>query len=99
MVGSGYASLFSFMTDWQPIETAPKDGSEIDIWEYCHDPVWRPDPKDRGIENGIRYTNVRWEDRAWHQFQDYLGDWVDVAGADNHYTVSHWMPIPQAPTT
>lgn len=85
------------MSEWQPIETAPKDGTEIDIWEYCHDPAWRPD--EHGIEHGMRLTVVRWGGEYWEQF-----DQVGMAGAgfysccnNGHYTISHWMPIPRPP--
>ena len=44
------------MNTWQPIETAPKDGSDIDLWvEY----------KDRGA----RVPNCGWYEGAWrHNF-------------------------------
>lgn len=34
------------MTDWQPIETAPKDGTVVDLWVVDQD-----DPKGRRIPN------------------------------------------------
>jgi hypothetical protein len=77
--------------NWLPIETAPKDGTEIDVWEYCHDPKWRPDV---GIEHGMRLTNVRWYEGHWEQWSDE-GNWLWLW--PEHYTISHWLPIPTAP--
>ena len=39
------------MSDWKPIETAPKDGTVIDLWH----------------KNGFRITDVWWddEDEIW----------------------------------
>lgn len=78
---------------WRPIDTAPKDGTEIDVWEYCHDPAWRPD--DHGIKSGMRVTNVKWIDGAWCNYSERDGGWGAVS--NEHYTVSHWVPIPTAP--
>jgi hypothetical protein len=79
--------------NWQPIETAPRDGTEIDVWEYCHDPKWRP--AEHGIEKGYRCTNIKWLDSRWVEFDITWGDWIALP--NEHYSVSHWMPIPKPP--
>ncbi len=81
------------MTEWQLIEAAPKDGTNVDLWVYCHDPKWRPD--DHGIERGSRVTDARWSEGEWQQFHCEEGDWFRVE--TEHYAASHWMPVPTPP--
>jgi hypothetical protein len=77
---------------WQPIDTAPRDGTEIDVWEYCHDPKWRP--REHGIEHGMRLTNVRWGKDGWEHLMDGMRGWGFYRCDDNpYYTISHWLPI------
>jgi hypothetical protein len=81
---------------WQPIETAPKDGTEIDVWHYCHDPKWRPDS--HGIASGWRHTNVKWckgNPPGWAEYNVEEAEWIHLP--DVMYTTSHWMPIPEPP--
>lgn len=85
------------MSDWQDISTAPKDGTQIDVW--C---VWS---NFRGDVERYRMTDVWWKDT--------YGGWVAMfnfgdAGTDpeliEHYDknksttrITHWMPIPEPP--
>lgn len=68
---------------WQPIATAPKDGSPVLV---CYAPQY--------ISNGFLPVAVRW--RAYHpnakgneQFRDSSGAKVVAA--------THWMPLPAPP--
>lgn len=45
--------------EWKPIETAPRDGTVIDIWAVIP-----------GTDYSDRHENVHW-DRAWINY----GDW------------------------
>jgi hypothetical protein len=83
---------------WQPIVTAPHDGTVMDVWEYCHDPKWRP--VRHGIEHGWRLTHVQWHVRdsritkkeGW-VMPDVDGmEWLPVP-TDKHFSVSHWMIV------
>lgn len=83
------------MSSWQPIETAPKDGTVIDVWEFCHDPKWRPNPDEHGMHNGWRLTNVKWLDDTWKEYDADWPRWVPCS--NEYYTISHWMPLPGPP--
>lgn len=69
------------MSEWQPIETAPKDGRWI-LAAWYHD-----DADDFGVAVGcVRYAGQ-------HVWREKEGTGVDSAvGAP-----SHWMPLPEPP--
>lgn len=76
------------MNEWQPIETAPKDGSLVDVWLgnaevdevefYC----------DRGTRRatGWHYRNGK--------FRPHMGLGLPVVTV----TPTHWMPLPAPPS-
>ena len=72
---------------WQPIETAPKDGTRVDLWgrNLLH-----------FQKRGERNVNV-----AWGPVTDWFGgkrdDWQH--GRGEGYQPTHWMPIPPPPET
>lgn len=70
---------------WQPIETAPKDGTEIDIL----------------LNGKSRLTDIYWgewqgNDKQQEYWLDDLGNPV-VGDWDNLNKITHWMPIPKPP--
>lgn len=72
------------MGEWQPIETAPKDGTRIDIWDPSH--------------GGQRIADAYWyggqKRGGWHApNQDYDG----MDGLYAKDGITHWMPLPDAP--
>ena len=77
------------MSEWQDIESAPKDGTEIDIW----------------LRNGERWTNVWWakkkgfRDYSGYRVPDCEGWFYNHDDAS--YLIdgepTHWMPLPAAP--
>jgi len=79
------------MSEWQPIDTAPKDGTEIDVWVV--------DSRAKQT-SGCRYENVRWSDGGWKWFDRYYNVSGGYVGIDNGVNViaSHWMPLPKPPT-
>lgn len=66
---------------WQPIATAPKDGTEIDLWCINHLHFNKA---------GVRRTNCK-----WGPVTDWMGqerdDWQGAASEDLEPT--HWMKI------
>lgn len=84
---------------WQPIETAPKDGSDILILangmaiEARYEPgLWGPD-----IPGEVReYDGPVWvafDDLTQFEIEEGLLD----GGKDHHGAVTHWMPLPHPP--
>ena len=71
------------MTDWQPIETAPKDGTSILVTIFHDDgSYWGQDI-------------VWWDD--WTKFWASGGyDWMKVKYDDTE-NITHWMPLPPPP--
>ena len=82
----------TIVPQWQPIETAPKDGTRI----LVRDPEY---PGAAGI-------SVAWwtdTDPGWHDSDNGVGWWINGTVADWHleeYLELHpdlWMPLPAAP--
>lgn len=70
------------MSDWKPIETAPKDGTIVDLWtrigERWTDCHWNVDKGD-----WLRWGLDSWGGNGWQRIVDPL---------------THWMPLPPPPT-
>lgn len=78
--------------DWQPIETAPKDGTRII--------VYATDYSESGVHGGIDgpwIGEVFWQE-GWYTKK--IGGWM-IANCDEEYgcfvIASHWMPLPEPP--
>lgn len=77
---------------WQPIETAPKDRTRIDLWIVKF-----------GVDNkplrGWRVADAFWNEHAWvvwclTRMPDGTDETDEYAIAD---TATHWMPLPEPP--
>jgi len=67
---------------WQPIETAPKDGSAILIWPA-------ESAFTRRKNHFISYV-VRWNDLE--------EGWIEASGEEyDRFCPTHWMPLPEPP--
>lgn len=76
---------------WQPIETAPKDGSKVDVWVT---------PPARSLSTG-GYGRVSdcWFSRGSWWFYDETKYASDPANCRSEvWNVTHWMPRPPAPS-
>lgn len=83
------------MTEWQPIETAPRDGTEI-IGIFSNDYGDQPKPTVYGpwtiaFRNGAWWAS--WDDASVIEAEGYWG--CDFKGAPIDPT--HWMPLPEPP--
>ena len=76
------------MTEWQPIETAPKDSTKIDLWMQIY-----ASPRSMGWADSFRVPEAWW--------QESTKQWVHLHNgrAEPLYTeyVTHWMPLPDPP--
>ena len=68
------------MSKWLPIETAPKDGTLVDLWSVEND-------------RGSRYVDLYWNDHecCWQdEHGQYSSDWFD--GIFTHWMLSPEPP-------
>ena len=70
------------MNNWQPIETAPKDGTDIvlALWEFG-----KPNTKRTFAIGGFDESRDCWSQSIGSGFVDEL------------YQPTHWMPLPDPP--
>jgi hypothetical protein len=69
------------MSEWQPIETAPKDGRPVMLFS--------PSGEDLNCKGGIIWVSGGWGKAALNP-----DSW---RGESGHGTPSHWMPLPVPP--
>ena len=78
------------MSEWQPISTAPKDGSAILLYFPHKDIVIRGSWGPQG-------------EADWEAGRDDWDDWNTdnevILQEDPAYAPTHWMPLPASPTT
>ena len=76
------------MSDWQPIETAPKDGTQILL--FC--PVKRHESHPANfIFVGWWFSSSKEIDDGWRADQGWFpSEWLPV---------TNWMPLPPPPKT
>ena len=87
------------MREWQPIETAPKDGTAILVWfdfatvSIVHIAWYRSAEE---WENSGQYC-------GWGTFKDWIGWWcypehsITQKKLEGPTNPTHWMPLPEPP--
>ena len=77
------------MSEWRPIETAPKDGTSI----LLHfDSPHRPQNWEKECSAVNTAVGQWWEgDDAWICYMDMVRD------PECHFEPTHWMPLPEPP--
>jgi hypothetical protein len=89
-------------SEWRPIESAPKDGTKIDVWRV------RLEYGTAEQFDGERVPNAWWGEpyRPGSESQSlepqwlYRGDGICSESAtyeSERYRVTHWMPLPNPP--
>jgi hypothetical protein len=80
------------MSEWQLIETAPKDGTHVDLWAKR----WRPRSDDFEF---CRFPARYWEGRVgWVKSSNGGISYDPKSIPDASWRITHWMPLPKAPT-
>lgn len=80
------------MSEWQPIETAPRDGS----WFV----IYIPHGGDGSFEVGcfeplMHEVYVPAEKDLYRKERQSIFDWT---GFNNMHAATHWMPLPEPPS-
>ena len=79
------------MNDWQPIETAPKDGTLFLCWVKA---------EDRGEQDDGSFVSVDVSQHDFCQYQDFgeNGYFANMSGKFSDLAdITHWMPLPTPP--
>ena len=76
------------MGDWQPIETAPRDGTEF--------LAYGPEINDDGDDDGDEFIQEYDELICIACWRSHSGEWVSDGMVIYHLT--HWMPLPAPPS-
>lgn len=74
------------MSDWQAIETAPKDGTRVDLWAKC----WRPFDD--------QFSTARFPACYWTKGDSMTNHNAHWMRLDSGWYPTHWMPEPAPPS-
>lgn len=81
---------------WQPIETAPKDGTRILIF-VPGDLTWKEESTGTiwpSYHAGIHAARFEQEPQKWVMGDEF---WSDDAKVFQYEEPTHWMPLPEPP--
>lgn len=76
--------------EWQPIETAPKDGTWILV--YGKGTKDESEPRKIAVAQFTNWLNGTYRKGWWWQFA-----WYDGGYYGEFDRATHWMPLPDAP--
>lgn len=85
------------MTEWQPIETAPKDGTELIGWrDDCGVILIRWTSCDAFMSER-EIESSRMDEETLFQQDWFCADFIAGCRLDGSETPTHWMPLPPPP--
>lgn len=76
--------------EWQPIETAPKDGTWVLVYGDGTDD--EAEQRKIAVAQCTNYLNGTYYDEFWWQFA-----WYDGGYYGRFENPTHWAPLPEAP--
>ena len=85
------------MNEWQPIETAPKDGSEIIAWRSDYDCLlvrWGC-VGEFMTEREIEQWDL--DEDSLYQEDWFCADFITGSRLEGSEIPTHWMPLPEPP--
>ena len=80
------------VTKWQPIETAPKDGTEIFVYDAADKKIYRAKWY---LDEEVQEWDAEDLEAGFYELNKCFGDYDDYFMALGNPT--HWMPLPKAP--
>jgi hypothetical protein len=75
------------MNDWRTIDSAPKDGTRILLFDNGYIAIGR-------WSDDARFGNEKYGP-GWQIFECEMDEWYAIATD----TATHWMPLPSPPRT
>lgn len=78
------------MSEWQPIESAPRDGTAFLAWGYLHDDGGPHEPDGTSFMGETPRSLI-----AYRCAQYDL--WRERDGGCSYAGLTHWMPLPDPP--
>jgi hypothetical protein len=73
------------MSEWQTIESAPKDGTRVDLYAK----TWRAESDD--------FVSSRFPDCYWTNGDSMTNRRAHWSRLDTGWHPTHWMPLPDPP--
>ncbi len=83
----GASAAISAMRGWQTMESAPKDGTKVDLWMEIY-----ASPMSMGWSDEFRVPEAWFEGGRWFHHRE--------SGAKSELEIryiTHWMPMPDSP--